>query len=714
MKTILLFISICLIVSELYSQNVAITDDDAYTANSSAMLDVKSTTKGFLVPRLTTAQRTTVSSPATGLLVFDTNEGSFYFYNGTSWINLTSGISSGIIGYTSPDKVYLTDINDKFGIGTVSPSGKMEVKSDVSIGLETPIFNVVNSTGDTVFAVYEQGVRINVYDDPLAKATASKGGFAVGGFSPSKAGLTNEYLRVTPDSVRVYINDDYVAAKTTASKGGFAVGGFSPSKAASSTNNYLFVQDDSTRIYTGDTISGFGVENLGIGSSTSYMHLTPLNYSIGHQAGNSITTGTYNSFIGYQAGFHNNIGNKNYFIGYRSGYNNLDGYSNIFIGDSAGFSNTSGMKNVFIGNQSGMNNLIGKYNVSLGYNAGFTNNADYNVFLGYQAGYSNTTGWGNTAIGYLSLYSNTIGRNNVANGYEALYSNTLGDFNVANGYQSLYFNSMGAFNVAHGYQALYKNTFGNYNVANGYMALYSNTTGQDNTAEGYQAMYFNTTAQQNVAIGKSALFNANTNYNVAVGNSALYSNTTGSYNTALGFSAFFSGTAYVNSTALGYGTAITASTQARIGNSGITSIGGYAGWTTLPSDRRFKKNIVENVPGLAFITKLRPVTYNIDMEAIADFLHTPDSLRMKVLDELKANMLQTGFIAQEVESAANEVGFDFCGVDKPKNSGDFYGLRYAEFTVPLVKSVQELNAEVESQKEIINQLLERIEKLENK
>ena len=53
----------------------------------------------------------------------------------------------------------------------------------------------------------------------------------------------------------------------------------------------------------------------------------------------------------------------------------------------------------------------------------------------------------------------------------------------------------------------------------------------------------------------------------------------------------------------------------------------------------------------------------------------------------------TGFIAQEVEKAALGLGFDFSGVEAPKNEKSFYGLRYAEFVVPLVKAVQELKAE---------------------
>ena len=56
-------------------------------------------------------------------------------------------------------------------------------------------------------------------------------------------------------------------------------------------------------------------------------------------------------------------------------------------------------------------------------------------------------------------------------------------------------------------------------------------------------------------------------------------------------------------------------------------------------------------------------------------------------------MRKSGFIAQDVEQAANAIGYDFSGVDAPKNENDFYGLRYAEFVVPLVKAVQELSAE---------------------
>ena len=310
------------------------------------------------------------------------------------------------------------------------------------------------------------------------------------------------------------------------------------------------------------------------------------------------------------------------------------------------------------------------------------------VFLGYQAGQNDDLSDNqNTGTGYQALYSNTTGYFNTANGMYALYSNTTGWHNTANGSQALYSNTTGRFNTANGYVALFNNSTGRYNTANGYLALFNNTTGQYNTANGYAALYSNTTGS----------------FNTANGMHALYSNTTGQYNTANGYIAFFNGGAYSNSTALGYNAAISASNEVQIGDANVTSIGGYVGWSNV-SDARFKTNIKENVPGLAFINQLKPVTYNLDVEKVNQFLGLPDSITKA--DEFlvesmkqKSEMIQSGFLAQDVEKAANTLGYDFSGVDKPKNDKDHYGLRYAEFVVPLVKAVQELSTENKTIKE---------------
>jgi len=240
-----------------HGQNVAITDDDGYTADSSAMLDINSTDKGVLIPRLTTAQRLIINNPATGLLVFDSDEGSFFFYNGTEWSNLSSGEQ---VWQQSGSHIHLADSTNNVGVGTSTPANKLVVKGDSNTSINEAILAVVNADGDTLFAVYPEGTRVYVKDDQ-AKATSSKSGFAVGGYSNAKGTTTNEYLRVTPDSVRIFVEDD-PAAKATSSRGGFAVGGFSNAK-GTITNEYLRVTPDSVRVYIEDTIASKATSSRG-------------------------------------------------------------------------------------------------------------------------------------------------------------------------------------------------------------------------------------------------------------------------------------------------------------------------------------------------------------------------------------------------------------------------------------------------------------------
>jgi len=92
MKTLILSLTLLLLsLGTIFAQGVAINTSGA-TADTSAMLDVSSTTKGFLPPRMTEAQRTVISSPATGLLVFQTDGTSgLYYYNGSTWQVFVTG-----------------------------------------------------------------------------------------------------------------------------------------------------------------------------------------------------------------------------------------------------------------------------------------------------------------------------------------------------------------------------------------------------------------------------------------------------------------------------------------------------------------------------------------------------------------------------------------------------------------------------------------------
>ena len=68
MQRVLFVIVFFFVISLVHAQSAAINNDGS-NADASAMLDVKSTNKGMLVPRMTTAQRNAISNPATGLMI---------------------------------------------------------------------------------------------------------------------------------------------------------------------------------------------------------------------------------------------------------------------------------------------------------------------------------------------------------------------------------------------------------------------------------------------------------------------------------------------------------------------------------------------------------------------------------------------------------------------------------------------------------------------
>jgi hypothetical protein len=89
-------------------------------AHPSAALDIKSTTRAFYPPRLTTAARVALVNPQVGALVFDTEKGSMYLYDGNNWVMLT---------ITPPDAQQWSDVLaddndffDRFGV-SVSIAG---------------------------------------------------------------------------------------------------------------------------------------------------------------------------------------------------------------------------------------------------------------------------------------------------------------------------------------------------------------------------------------------------------------------------------------------------------------------------------------------------------------------------------------------------------------------------------------------------------------
>lgn len=195
-------------------------------------------------------------------------------------------------------------------------------------------------------------------------------------------------------------------------------------------------------------------------------------------------------------------------------------------------------------------------------------------------------------------------------------------------------------------------------------------TGFYNTVSGYSAFQSLTTGSRNVSLG----------YFTGI------SITTGTNNSYVGTYATGSFSTITNSSAFGYDASVDASNKVRVGNTSVSSIGGQVGFTNF-SDARVKNNIQSNVPGLAFIKLLNPVTYHFDIRKENELMGVTEKDDWEGKYDIE-KIRFTGFLAQDVDAAAAKINYDFSGVDK---SGKLLGLRYSEFVVPIVKSVQELH-----------------------
>lgn len=446
------------------------------------------------------------------------------------------------------------------------------------------------------------------------------------------------------------------------------------------------------------------------------------NTSFGYKSLNGNTTGSLNSVFGFQALFSNTIGGSNVSNGAYSLYSNIDGSYNIGIGLNALYNNSSGSTNTGIGLQALFNNTTGNNNVAIGGSAlGGSTIGSFNVAVGTSCiGGSGIYSY-NTGIGSYALSVNSSGNYNCAMGYNTLAKNTSGSSNVAGGSQALFENTTGSNNVATGYQALNKNTNGSYNTAIGNTALYNNISGVGNTGVGESSLGANTTGFANAGFGSGALV-ANTvgNFNVGIGNGALGGNTTASNNTSLGFNAMNLVTSgsnntgignsanvsvgtLANATAIGNNATVNASNKVRIGNAAVTVIEGQVAYT-FPSDARFKENVQEDIPGLEFILKLHPVSYNFNRLTFAKHIKENTQGREADLNELSKNR-SVGFLAQDIEQVLKDMNFkSFDGIHRPTNETDNYSLSYSHFVIPLVKAVQELSDGNETLKSQIKKL----------
>lgn len=171
---------------DLQAQSLAVNTDGSI-AHASAILDVKSTTKGMLIPRMTTAERTAVASPATGLQVYDTDLNTLYLYNGSSWTALGAGTNFWSI---TGGHIY-NNTGTNVGIGTTAPGDKLEVNGNIRLTntgmlLAAPsttgsAYSVTIRAGDPFVPVGGAGGSVNI----TATNNMPSGGSGYGNLGPS-------------------------------------------------------------------------------------------------------------------------------------------------------------------------------------------------------------------------------------------------------------------------------------------------------------------------------------------------------------------------------------------------------------------------------------------------------------------------------------------------------------------------------------------------
>ena len=242
----------------------------------------------------------------------------------------------------------------------------------------------------------------------------------------------------------------------------------------------------------------------------------------------------------------------------------------------------------------------------------------------------------NTGLGAQALLNNgAYGQSSTAIGYQALYTQS---YDGGGGF--LY----GAFNTAIGSQALVENqpdggnsgNNGTYNTAVGDLALGFNTTGYSNSALGVNAGVLNVTGTRNTFVGQSA--------EPAAGD-------------------------LVDATAIGFDANVDASYHVRIGDTNVTQIAGQVGWSNL-SDVRAKSDIRDLDLGLDFVMRLHPVSFTMKQGN---------------------GRTDMGFVAQDVEALLGD-GYNVLGIGGDRDRT--LSLRYTDLIAPMVKAIQEQQAQL--------------------
>ena len=441
----------------IISQSLSINTDGS-TANASAMLDVKSTTKGLLIPRMTRTERNTIASPATGLMIFQSGPDSvgLYYYSGTTWTWIFANSNADSLAWRTRGNTGTVDANNF--IGTTD-----------NVPLNFKVFGQhagrIDNTNANTFFGYQAG-----------NANIAGGGITAYGYQALFNNLASNNTAIGGNTLYSNTTGSANVATGTNALSFNTIGGLNTASGIGALYNNVAGSNATAvgynaMVFTNNTTTPFTNSDVAVGYEALRGSPTP-----------SANTGNFNTASGYQTLWSISSGNNNSAVGYRALYSNSTGDDNTATGTDALYSNT----------------------------------ASYNTANGFYAMRNNTLGTTNTAIGATALYFNTTAGKNTAIGYNALYTQSFSNGgaawnsqNTAIGDSALFYNqptttSNGSFNTAVGNQSLRSNTTGYQNTVLGNQAGYGLTAGSNNVFIGYQAGYNETTGSNKLYIANSS------------------------------------------------------------------------------------------------------------------------------------------------------------------------------------------------------------------
>lgn len=387
----------------------------------SAMLDIQSTDRGLLIPRMDSTSRKAIVNPATGLMVYDSSTQSFWYF-GTAWTEIGQGDNLGdhrananieLNGHWlsqdgDNEGVYVNGTGD-VGIGTSAPQGKLTIDNGTDVSPSGGGFLIMGSTSSYNVAIDNNEIMARKSGGTAPLYLQIEGGdLIMGGKVGIGPGLPDSSAildiesstqgilvpRMTASQRQLISSpaQGLLVYQTNGLQGFYFYDGSNWLGLNAGDSDAISDADQDTKIQVEESadedIIRFDID----GSEQFRMH------------NRVIEPGTKNTFMGLEAGQNtNHFGSPlsgNVGIGYRAFQSNVDGSLSVAIGRESMKQMTDGVGNIGIGYGAMQNTITAQENVGVGGLALRNNQGNNNTAVGQGALRDNGPGSNNTALGY--------------------------------------------------------------------------------------------------------------------------------------------------------------------------------------------------------------------------------------------------------------------------------------------------------------------------